>query len=231
MLLLSQNWKHSFVQNNIQHHSTVTNFSFSFPSVCVFLNVQNWKREEKLGAGEGCKEKEEGKARRVRGKEKEKRAFVSRKRGAPLPMNTVIRLKVTVRSLSSSVFITLQIPCSFSFVLPRIIECFWILHSSASSCLFLILFPSKEGKYEPHNSLLLLLTNCCLGTFHSLPHKKPTTGYKTCVCVTSPLEFHAFILSPHLFIYVFIDESKAKKNMSLSISAEDWVFWVMVWVR
>lgn len=217
MLLLSKNWKCSFMQNNIQHHSTVTNFSFSFPSMCVFINVQNWKREEKLGVGEGCKEKEEGKARKVRGKEKEERAFVSRKRGAPLPMNTAISLTVTSRSLSSSIFVTLQIPCSFSFVLPRIIECFWILHSSAASCLFLILFPSKEGKYEPNNSLLLLLTNWYLGTFNSLPHKKPTMAIRrVCVCRLSTWVSCLHIVSPSFYLCIYWWEPSKEKYVSIS---------------
>lgn len=49
MLLLRKNRKHIFIWSYIQYYSTVTNFSLSFPSVHVFLNDGNWKREKEPG--------------------------------------------------------------------------------------------------------------------------------------------------------------------------------------
>lgn len=61
---------------------------------------------------------------------------------------------------------------------------------------------------------------------------KPTAGYlqdrtMTCVCHLSTQGSCLHIVSSSAFF--FFDEGRAKKkNISLSISAEDGVFWVMV---
>lgn len=158
MLLLSKNGKHIFIWSYSQYYSTVTKFSLSFPSVYVFLNDGNWKKRS-WEIGEGCNEEEQGKARKGRKKEREgkggtNRGKTTRRRKPSLPENAGIlwpRTQPSVLQLPShlffsSIFIALQIPCFCSFLLSRIIECFWILHSSAASCLFLILFHAKEGK-------------------------------------------------------------------------------------
>lgn len=119
--------------------------------------MQSGREREKQGG----EEKRKGKRKGVLLNENnlQKVAFVARKRESPLTVRTVMIIKDAIRFLSSSIFIALQIPFPCSSVVSRIIECFGALHSSAASCLFLILFLAKEGKNEPNNFLLLLLSN------------------------------------------------------------------------
>lgn len=73
MPLLSKNSKHIFTPSYIQYYSTVSNFSFSFCGVYVFLNHWNRKREKELGMEKEAKRKRKGKARKRREKEGKRR--------------------------------------------------------------------------------------------------------------------------------------------------------------
>lgn len=117
-------------------------------------------------------------------------------------MCTVMIIKDAIRFLSSSIFIALQIPFPCSFVVSRIIKCFWTLHSSAASCLFLILFLAKEAKmsqtifcsFSFPIDIQDLLTHCVIWN--------PLLAIcKACVCHLSTWGSCLHIVSPSVFFY------------------------------
>lgn len=150
--------------------------------------------------------------------------------GVLWPLSTAMIIKVAIRFLSSSVFITLQIPCPCSFAVLRIIKCFCTLHSSAASCLFLILFLAKEVKvcqtifcsFPFPTDVQDLLTHCLIWN--------PLLAmYKTCMCHLPTWGSCLHIVLPSVFFYWW--GQNKEKVFLVSISAKDWVFWVMVWVK
>lgn len=194
--------------------SPISHFHFL---VWMYFLMMGIERDKRNWGGEGCKEEREGKwegRRRGRGtielKQPWEVAFVARKHGNPMAVNTAMIIKVAIRFLSFSISNTLQIPFPGSFLVLRIIECFWTLHSSAASCLFLILFLVKEGNmsqtifcsFSFPIDIQDLLTHCLMWN--------PLLAIcKMCVCHLSTCSSRLHIVSPSVY---FIDEGRAKKK-------------------
>lgn len=172
--------------------------------------TRNWELEK------DAKRQKKGKQGRWERRKRKKEPLLSGNTG-PLWPWIQLSIKITVRSLSTSIFISLQIPRPFSFVLPRIIGCFWILHSSAASCLFLILFPTKEGKNELNNFLLFPLSNWYPRAFNTLPHKKtPLLAIRrVCLCHLSTWSSCLHIVSPSLYLFIYWWEQSKEKHISI----------------
>lgn len=147
-------------------------------------------------------------------------AFVARRRRNP-PRIQLWSLKVLSDFLpltfSSSESFSLQVYSSESNLVvldPIFLNCFLFVSQSISS-------PGRRNELEepsvPPSPQLISRTFSprCLD-WNSLPWH---------VCVTSPFRVHVFKLSCHLYFFLLMRVVQ-RKNISLSISAEDWVFWV-----